>query len=57
VKIGYVTPVVVFSAYLLYGLVRPWISQSWRKGIEVDSEGDDDDDDDEEEPPQAGAKP
>jgi CDP-diacylglycerol--serine O-phosphatidyltransferase len=59
VKIGYVTPVVVFSAYLLYGLVRPWVSQSWRKGIEVDSEGDedDDDDDDEEEPPQAGARP
>ena len=47
VKFSYIVPVVVFSAYLLYGLIRPWLSQAWRKGIEVESEGDEDEDDDE----------
>ncbi|NNC87113.1 MAG: CDP-diacylglycerol--serine O-phosphatidyltransferase [Akkermansiaceae bacterium] len=27
-------PAVLFSLYLLYGLVRPWISTRWRKGVE-----------------------
>ncbi|MFD2256904.1 CDP-diacylglycerol--serine O-phosphatidyltransferase [Luteolibacter algae] len=40
VQFRYVMPVVLFSAYLLYGFVRPWISQSWRKEIEVYSDGD-----------------
>ena len=42
VKFHYITPVVVFSSYLIYGLVRPWVSHAWRKGIEVDAEVDDD---------------
>jgi CDP-diacylglycerol--serine O-phosphatidyltransferase len=51
VKFRYIVPVVVFSAYLLYGMVRPWLSQTWRKGIEVE-EGDEDED----APPQNDAK-
>jgi CDP-diacylglycerol--serine O-phosphatidyltransferase len=42
VQFRYVMPVVLFSLYLLYGLVRPWISQNMRKGIEVELELDDD---------------
>lgn len=38
VQFRYVMPVVIFSAYLLYGLIRPWISQRWRKEIEVEQE-------------------
>jgi len=38
VKFRYVMPVVLFSTYLLYGLVRPWISQRWRKEIEVEED-------------------
>lgn len=34
IRFRYVMPVVLFSAYLLYGFVRPWISQRWRKEIE-----------------------
>lgn len=35
VKFYHTVPVVIFSAYLLYGLlIRPWLSQTWRKGIE-----------------------
>ncbi len=30
----YVMPAVLFSSYLLYGLIRPWVSHSWRTGIE-----------------------
>jgi len=41
VQFRYVMPVVLFSAYLLYGLlVRPWISQRLRKEIEVEIEED-----------------
>jgi len=32
----------LFVAYLIYGLVRPWVSKSWRREIEED-EGDDTD--------------
>ncbi len=32
----------VFTAYLVYGLVRPWISRPMQKEIEVDDEPDDD---------------
>lgn len=38
VKYLYVMPVVLFSTYLLYGLIRPWISQRWRKEIEVEED-------------------
>ncbi len=27
-------PLIIFLAYLIYGLVRPWISRKWRKEIE-----------------------
>ena len=30
----YIMPVVLFSSYLLYGFIRPWISQRLRKEIE-----------------------
>lgn len=38
IQFRYVMPVVLFSAYLVYGFVRPLISQRWRKGIEDFSE-------------------
>jgi CDP-diacylglycerol--serine O-phosphatidyltransferase len=38
-------PAILFVSYLLYGLVRPWISKRWRREIEEDGveveEGDD----------------
>lgn len=34
----YVMPVVLFSLYLLYGMIRPWISQKMRREIEVESQ-------------------
>ena len=27
-------PAVLFLAYLLYGLIRPWLSHQWRREIE-----------------------
>ena len=36
----YIMPVVLFSAYLIYGFFRPWISQRLRKEIEDFSESD-----------------
>lgn len=41
VQFRYVMPVVLFSLFLLYGLVRPWISQKLRKEIEVEVSADD----------------
>ena len=41
VQFRYVMPVVLFSAFLLYGFVRPWVSQKLRKEIEVESDPDD----------------
>ena len=32
----------LFVAYLLYGLMRPWVSKRWRREIEADEEGEDD---------------
>lgn len=43
VKLRYVMPVVLFSLYLVYGLVRPLLSQGWRHGIEHGLEEIDDD--------------
>lgn len=31
-------PSVLFVSYLLYGLVRPWVSRRWRREIEAESE-------------------
>ncbi len=30
-------PMVLFVSYLLYGLIRPWISRRWRQEIEIES--------------------
>jgi CDP-diacylglycerol--serine O-phosphatidyltransferase len=38
VKFRYIMPVVLFSLYLIYGMIRPWISQKMRKEIEVEVE-------------------
>ena len=42
VQFRYVMPVVLFSAFLIYGLIRPWVSQGWRKGLEVELDPEDD---------------
>jgi CDP-diacylglycerol--serine O-phosphatidyltransferase len=42
VQFRYVMPVVLFSLYLIYGMIRPWISHQMRKEIEVESESDED---------------
>jgi CDP-diacylglycerol--serine O-phosphatidyltransferase len=42
VQFRYIMPVVLFSLFLIYGLIRPWISQKLRKGIEVESDVDSD---------------
>jgi len=34
IRYYWILPVVLFSAYLVYGLVRPWISTRWRRGVE-----------------------
>lgn len=31
-------PAVLFVSYLLYGLIRPWISRRWRQEIEIEHE-------------------
>lgn len=38
-------PAILSTSYLLYGLVRPWISKRWRHEIEESDDDDDDDDD------------
>lgn len=38
VRFRYVMPVVLFSLYLVYGMIRPWLSQRMRKEIEVESD-------------------
>lgn len=40
VQFRYVMPVVLFSAFLLYGFIRPWVSQKLRTGIEVEDADD-----------------
>jgi CDP-diacylglycerol--serine O-phosphatidyltransferase len=34
IRYYWILPAVLFSLYLLYGLVRPWVSARWRKGVE-----------------------
>jgi CDP-diacylglycerol--serine O-phosphatidyltransferase len=31
-------PSIIFVSYLLYGLVRPWVSRRWRQEIEIEAE-------------------
>jgi len=38
-----VVPAVFFTLYLIYGLVRPWVSRRWRREIEEPAEDDEDD--------------
>jgi len=40
VQFRYVMPVVLFSLYLIYGMVRPFISQKMRREIEVEAADD-----------------
>jgi len=35
IQFRYIMPVVLFSSYLVYGFIRPWLSNSWRRGIEI----------------------
>jgi len=37
----YVVPAIFFTFYLIYGLVRPWVSRRWR--MEIEEPADDDD--------------
>jgi CDP-diacylglycerol--serine O-phosphatidyltransferase len=37
-----VTLAALFVAYMLYGLVRPWVSKRWRREIEAEDEADED---------------
>ena len=50
-------PAVIFLSYLMYGFLRPWLSRSWRRGIEqeIGEEADslDTEDDDEDGNPQS----
>jgi CDP-diacylglycerol--serine O-phosphatidyltransferase len=34
IRFYWILPAVLFSLYLLYGLVRPWVSARWRRGVE-----------------------
>ena len=34
-KFPWVMPAVIFSIYLLYGLVRPWVARRWRNRLEA----------------------
>lgn len=42
VQFRYVMPVVLFSLYLIYGMIRPFISQKMRREIEVEADSSDD---------------
>ena len=44
VWVFWVTLAALFVAYLLYGLVRPWVSKRWRREIESDESDDDEGD-------------
>ncbi|MFK7852102.1 MAG: CDP-diacylglycerol--serine O-phosphatidyltransferase [Akkermansiaceae bacterium] len=46
IQFRYIMPVVLFSTYLAYGFIRPWISQRWRKEIEEFAEPDSQDPED-----------
>ncbi len=42
VQFRYVMPVVLFSIFLLYGFIRPWVSHKLRKEIEVETDVEED---------------
>lgn len=56
VKFRYVMPVVLFSVYLLYGLIRPFIAKRLKRELAY-IEGEDDDDDDAPKPDQPAPTP
>ena len=35
IRFYWILPAVMFSAYLLYGLIRPWLSARWRRGPSI----------------------
>jgi CDP-diacylglycerol---serine O-phosphatidyltransferase len=41
VQFRYIMPVLLFSIFLLYGFIRPWVSQKLRKELEVEEENED----------------
>ena len=41
IQFRYVMPVVLFSIFLLYGFIRPWVSHKLRKEIEVETDVED----------------
>ena len=41
IQFRYVMPVLLFSAYLVYGLFRPYVSQRLRRGIEIEQDAED----------------
>ena len=53
VQFRYMMAVILFSAYLIYGMIRPWISQKVRRGIEepLDEDEEEAEEDEEEGPP------
>ncbi len=38
VKFPWVMPAVIFSIYLLYGLIRPWLTRRWQKRLEINED-------------------
>lgn len=34
IRFYWIAPAVLFSLYLIYGLIRPWLSARWRRGVE-----------------------
>ena len=56
-------PALIFLSYLMYGFLRPWLSRSWRRGIEqeigeeTELPENDEDEDDEDVEPRADAGP
>ena len=53
VRFYHVMPVVLFSGYLVYGLVRPWVSKRWRHSIEAGEEREEEADTGADPPPDA----
>jgi CDP-diacylglycerol--serine O-phosphatidyltransferase len=57
-------PALIFLSYLMYGFLRPWLSRSWRRGIEQEigeeteaPENEDEEDEDADPQPEAGPLP
>lgn len=39
IQFKYVMPVILFSVYLLYGILRPMLSRKWRESLETELDG------------------